>query len=161
MASSDAPLFDPSLLPEASTLSLPAHHTIRPLRASDYRIGMLDCLRDLTTVGDIAEEAWLEQYNHFKSRNDTYFMIVVEQDLDEGSSSAGKGKRIVGTGAVIAERKFIHNLGKVGHVEDIAVAKDQQGKGLGIKIIKALVGVAEKVGCYKVCVISLLWWMSG
>lgn len=37
----------------------------------------------------------------------------------------------------------------VGHIEDIAVAKDQQGKKLGLKLIQALDYVAEKVGCYK------------
>ena len=40
----------------------------------------------------------------------------------------------------------------VGHIEDIAVAKDQQGKKLGLKIIQALDYVAEKVGCYKASV---------
>jgi len=44
----------------------------------------------------------------------------------------------------------IHGLGLVGHIEDIAVAKDQQGKKLGLRIIQALDYVAEKVGCYKV-----------
>ena len=44
----------------------------------------------------------------------------------------------------------IHDLGLVGHIEDIAVAKDQQGKKLGLRIIQALDYVAEKVGCYKV-----------
>ena len=63
------------------------------------------------------------------------------------TDSAGK---VVGTGAVLVERKFIHNLGMVGHIEDIAVAKDQQGKKLGLRIIQALDHVAEKVGCYKV-----------
>lgn len=43
----------------------------------------------------------------------------------------------------------IHNLGIVGHIEDIAVAKDQQGKKLGLRIIQALDFVAEQVGCYK------------
>lgn len=43
----------------------------------------------------------------------------------------------------------IHALGKVGHIEDIAVAKDQQGKKLGLRIIRALDFIAEKVGCYK------------
>lgn len=43
----------------------------------------------------------------------------------------------------------IHNLGLVGHIEDIAVAKDQQGKKLGLRIIQALDYIAEKVGCYK------------
>lgn len=43
----------------------------------------------------------------------------------------------------------IHNLGLVGHIEDIAVAKDQQGKKLGLRLIQALDFIAEKVGCYK------------
>jgi GNAT superfamily N-acetyltransferase len=73
------------------------------------------------------------------SRNDSYFLIAI---LDTS-------QRIVGTGALIVERKFIHQLGLVGHIEDIAVAKDQQGKKLGLRIIQALDFVAEKVGCYK------------
>lgn len=45
----------------------------------------------------------------------------------------------------------IHKCGRVGHIEDIAVAKDQQGKKLGLYIIQALDFIGEKVGCYKVC----------
>ena len=43
----------------------------------------------------------------------------------------------------------IHGLGKAGHIEDIAVAKDQQGKKLGLRLIQALDYVAASVGCYK------------
>ncbi len=43
----------------------------------------------------------------------------------------------------------IHNLGSVGHIEDIAVAKDQQGKKLGLRIIEALDFIARQTGCYK------------
>jgi len=43
----------------------------------------------------------------------------------------------------------IHNLGSVGHIEDIAVSKDQQGKKLGLRIIEALDYIAARVGCYK------------
>lgn len=69
----------------------------------------------------------------------TYFILVI---LDPSQT-------IVGTGAVIVERKFIHNMGLVGHIEDIAVAKNQQGKKLGLRIIQALDAVAKEVGCYK------------
>lgn len=48
----------------------------------------------------------------------------------------------------------IHNLGLVGHIEDIVVNKDQQGKKLGLRIIEALDYIAEKVGCYKVSLLS-------
>ena len=70
----------------------------------------------------------------------SYYILVV---LDES-------QKVVGTGGVVVERKFIHGLGLVGHIEDIAVAKDQQGKKLGLSIIQALDYVAGKVGCYKV-----------
>ena len=49
----------------------------------------------------------------------------------------------------------IHNLGLVGHIEDIVVNKDQQGKKLGLRIIEALGYIAEKVGCYKVSIFGL------
>jgi GNAT superfamily N-acetyltransferase len=51
----------------------------------------------------------------------------------------------------------IHNLGLVGHIEDIAVAKDQRGKKLGLRIIHTLDAIAEQVGCYKV---GLLRWVG-
>ena len=51
-------------------------------------------------------------------------------------------------------------MGLVGHIEDIAVAKDQQGKKLGLSIIQALDHVAEKVGCYKVSICFLLLWLD-
>jgi N-acetylglutamate synthase-like GNAT family acetyltransferase len=73
------------------------------------------------------------------TRNDSYFLLCI----------LNNEQKIVGTGALIVERKFIHQLGLVGHIEDIAVAKDQQGKKLGLRIIQALDFVAEKVGCYK------------
>lgn len=70
--------------------------------------------------------------------------------------------RVVGTGSLIVERKFIHSLGLVGHIEDIAVEKGQQGMKLGLRIIQALDFVAAKVGCYKVSISSSpslrFWW---
>jgi glucosamine-phosphate N-acetyltransferase len=122
----------------------------------------------LTTVGDISEESFSQRYDWLVTQGKGgYYMLVIED---------GAG-RVVGTGALIVERKLyvhsfprcsleaiqsmpwdqntdlytssIHNLGLVGHIEDIAVAKDQQGKKLGIKLIKALDYIAEKVGCYK------------
>ena len=58
--------------------------------------------------------------------------------------------RVVATGNVIIERKVIHRGGLVGHIEDIAVAKDQQGKKLGLILIQHLSEVAKDAGCYKV-----------
>lgn len=136
-----AGLFSTDLICPAIQSSLPAGYVIRPLQQSDYALGFLDVLRVLTTVGDITESAWNERYQWMATQGaGSYYVLVIEDT---------NSKKIVGTGALIAERKFIHNLGMVGHIEDIAVAQDQQGKKLGIKIIQALDFVAEKVGCYK------------
>jgi len=40
-------------------------------------------------------------------------------------------------------------MGLVGHIEDIAVTRDQQGKKLGLRIIHAMDYIAGHVGCYK------------
>lgn len=47
------------------------------------------------------------------------------------------------------EKKFLRNLGTVGHIEDIAVDKTQQGKKLGLRIIQTLTGISEGLGAYK------------
>ncbi|KAI9701134.1 MAG: Glucosamine-phosphate N-acetyltransferase-like protein [Candelina mexicana] len=138
-SSKSTPLFSPTLISPTVSSSLPENYTLRPLQKSDFHAGFLDVLRVLTTVGDVTEEKWNERYEWMRKRNDEYYLLCVVN---------GEGK-VVGTGALIVERKFIHNLGLVGHIEDIAVAKDQQGKKLGLKIIQALDFVAEKVGCYK------------
>lgn len=39
--------------------------------------------------------------------------------------------------------------GLVGHIEDIAVSSSAQGRKLGLRIIQALVGISEGLGCYK------------
>ncbi|KAL4898808.1 acyl-CoA N-acyltransferase [Aspergillus ambiguus] len=138
-ADSDAPLFSSSLISPEVLAALPQDYSIRPIRRSDFNRGYLDVLRVLTTVGDISEEQWNQRYDWISARNDEYYLLVI---------CDGEG-RIVGTGSLIVERKFIHSLGLVGHIEDIAVEKGQQGKKLGLRIIQALDYVAEHVGCYK------------
>lgn len=121
---------------------LPPGYHMRPLRRSDYSAGFLDCLSVLTTVGDISQERFDERYDWVMSQAGTYYIIVI---VDTNVTP----HRIVGTGALVFERKFIRNLGSVGHIEDIAVAKDQQGKKLGLRLIQALDHLAQQLGCYK------------
>ena len=47
------------------------------------------------------------------------------------------------------EKKFLRGLSTVGHIEDIVVDKNQQGKKLGLRIIQALTGISEGLGAYK------------
>ncbi|MCJ1348223.1 Glucosamine-phosphate N-acetyltransferase-like protein, partial [Peltigera leucophlebia] len=119
--------------------ALPEKYSIRPLQRSDFKAGHLDPLRVLTQVGETSQQEWVRQYDWMARVPDTYYLLVI---------CDGDGK-IVGTGTLVKERKFIHNLGAVGHIEDIAVLEDQQGRKLGLHLLHALGYIAQKVGCYK------------
>jgi len=90
------PLFAPSLISPDTIAALPDRYTMRPLQRTDYRAGMLDVLRVLTTVGDISEKDWTERYDWMAKRGDEYFALVV-CDGEE---------KVVGTGCVVVERKL-------------------------------------------------------
>lgn len=128
----------PRLLQWLSTLVCAPQ--IRPLASSDHARGHLSILSVLTVVSDPGEEAWRAQFNALREANKTYYSIVI---VDKPTD------RIVAVGTVFIERKFLRGLGSVGHIEDIAVDKNQQGKKLGLRIIQALTGISENSGCYK------------
>ncbi|KAI1077580.1 acyl-CoA N-acyltransferase [Whalleya microplaca] len=136
---SDSPvLFSASLISSEIANSLPDGFTIRPLERGDYAKGFFDCLRVLTWVGDVDEAQFTERYDEMVEAKNTYYFVVIEH---EG--------RIAGTGALVVEKKFIHGRGNCGHIEEISIIKEHQGRGLGLKMIQALDSVAVNVGCYK------------
>ncbi|ORY91279.1 acyl-CoA N-acyltransferase [Syncephalastrum racemosum] len=138
---SDIVLFNDSFISPQVQAALPKGYTLRPLRSNDYERGFLDVLRVLTEVGDHTKEKWLEQFEYLKQHNHEYFTIAISDDTKN---------RIVAVGTIFVERKFVHNNGLVGHIEDIAVDGNQQGKKLGLRIIEALKFIGAKAGCYKV-----------
>jgi len=133
-------LFPAELVPQRIKDQLPPELHIRPLALTDYERGHLSVLAVLTQTPDVGAEAWAAQFRAMRGETATYYiLVVVERETD----------RIVGTGAVFVERKFLRGLGRVGHIEDIAVAREMQGKKLGIRIIQALTQISEDAGCYK------------
>jgi hypothetical protein len=89
-------LFGPELVSPTIAATLPSSYTLRALRKSDYAIGFLDVLRVLTTVGDITETEWNERYDWMSNQGKGgYYLLVIED-----------GGRIVGTGALLVERKL-------------------------------------------------------
>jgi len=94
----------------------------------------------LSQTPDVGADAWASQFHELRDIPTTYYiLVVVSRETDQ----------IVASGGVFIERKFIRDLGRVGHIEDIAVAREMQGKKLGLRIIQALAYIAEGVGCYK------------
>ena len=68
---------------------------------------------------------------------------------DAFSRAVSEAKSAFGDGTVFIERKFLRGLSSVGHIEDIAVDKSQQGKKLGLRIINALTLISESHSAYK------------
>ncbi|KAG8221509.1 hypothetical protein J3R82DRAFT_1724 [Butyriboletus roseoflavus] len=133
-------MFPQELISPEVSKQLPPELTIRPLASTDYKRGHLDVLSVLTVVSDTGEAAWVNQFHAMRAAPRTYYTLVI---VDNASD------RIVGVGCVFIERKFLRGLGSVGHIEDIAVDKSQQGKKLGQRIIQALTHISENSGCYK------------
>ncbi|UZJ52950.1 hypothetical protein CBS101457_002270 [Exobasidium rhododendri] len=135
-------LFESSLIPKDASAGLSSDLHIRPLAATDYERGHLSVLQALTETPDPGQAAYRKQFQLMKaSQPQSYYTLVI---LDKASD------KIVAVGSLLLEFKFIRNLGSAGHIEDIAVDANVQGKGLGKKMINALTLLSESLGAYKV-----------
>ncbi|ODQ82631.1 hypothetical protein BABINDRAFT_169865 [Babjeviella inositovora NRRL Y-12698] len=119
---------------------LPEGYAFRAVQKSDYTNGYIETLKVLTTTGDISEAQFHNLVQHWETHSHIYKARAI-------TDASGK---IVATGMLVVEKKLIHSCGSVGHIEDIAVAKDQQGKQLGRILIVSLTALARDAGCYKV-----------
>ncbi len=90
-------LFSPKLISPNVTSALPDGYSMRPLQRNDYSNTFLDVLRVLTQVGEVTREEFELRFEQMKASSGGYHILVI---LD------GKGK-IVGTGALIVERKLL------------------------------------------------------
>lgn len=91
----DAGLFGDDLISPDVAAALPQGYKIRALRQSDFHAGFLECLRVLTTVGDISEEQFAQRYEWISRQDGGYYILVIED-----------GGKVVGTGALMVERKL-------------------------------------------------------
>ncbi|KAK4396520.1 Glucosamine 6-phosphate N-acetyltransferase [Sesamum angolense] len=82
-----------------------------------------------------------ERFEELAKCGDDHLICVIEDN------NSGK---IVATGSVFIEKKFIRNCGKVGHIEDVVVDSGVRGKQLGKKVVGFLSEHARAMGCYKV-----------
>ncbi|KAJ2816774.1 Glucosamine-phosphate N-acetyltransferase-like protein, partial [Coemansia sp. 'formosensis'] len=79
MVSSNS-LFDSSLLGASAQSSMPPNHIIRPLELTDYRKSYIECLANLTVVGDVTEQMFADSFEDMQ-RAGCYFVVVIE-DLE-------------------------------------------------------------------------------
>ncbi|KAH9475816.1 putative glucosamine 6-phosphate N-acetyltransferase 2 [Psilocybe cubensis] len=133
-------LFSPELIPASVKAELGSDLHMRPLAKTDITRSHLSVLSVLTTTPDLTVAQYEQAFNALRACPNTYFTLVI---VNRGTD------QIVGVGSVFIEQKFTRGLGKVGHIEDIAVDKSMQGRKLGLRVIQALSAISENTGCYK------------
>ena len=110
---------------------------IRDIVESDVENGFLESLDSLRKASDLDRE----------SGKDILRKIIANPDhIIHVAEINGK---IVGSTTLLIEQKFIHNGGRVGHIEDVVVSKEYEGKGIGIKLVSSLLEKAKVMNCYK------------
>ncbi len=110
---------------------------IRQLFAPDLKRGFVETLSSLSPV--TLDEERLIRIFQSRLRSGvikTYIALL-------------NGK-VVGTATVLFEPKFLHDGAKAAHVEDVAVHKDHQKKGIGKALMEHVEAEARKAGCYKI-----------
>ena len=110
---------------------------IRELKKEDLWNGFLTSLDSLREASNIKKEKAEEIFEKINA-NEDHIIAVAEIE----------GK-IVGSTTLLIESKFIHEGGIVGHIEDVVVNKNFQGRRIGEKIVNYLLEYAKNRGCYK------------
>jgi len=111
--------------------------TIRKLEEQDLFNGFLDSLDSLRKASDLSKTKAKEIFNKIKTNPDHVVFVVIMDG------------RVVGSTTLFIELKFIHQGGRVGHIEDVVVAKEYQSKGIGEQLINHVLDYAKKNDCYK------------
>jgi glucosamine-phosphate N-acetyltransferase len=109
-------------------------YIIRKLNISDYE-------KYLNLITQFqATNFTLQEYTNTLNiieRNSTIWVIDYKDEL-------------IGTATIFYEYKFIHNIAKSAHIEDVCIDKNYRNKGIGNLLINFLVNEANKEKCYKI-----------
>jgi len=110
---------------------------IREIEEDDLERGFLETLDFLRNASSLDKTKAKEIFKKIKQNANHIIHVAID------------GKKIVGTTTLFIEQKFIHDGGLVGHIEDVVVRKDYEGKGIGIKLVTSMLERAKEKNCYK------------
>ncbi|KAB1200161.1 Glucosamine 6-phosphate N-acetyltransferase [Morella rubra] len=114
---------------------------VRRLQISDKSKGFIELLRQLTVCDSVSDQDFEKRFHDISSLGDNHVVGVIEDEF------SGK---VIATGSVFIENKFVRNCGKVGHVEDVVVDLNARGMQLGNEIVTFLTDHARSIGCFNV-----------
>ena len=110
---------------------------IREIEEDDLEKGLLETLDFLRNASDLDKNKANEILKKIKQNPNHIIYVAIDN------------KKIVGSTTLLIEQKFIHDGGLVGHIEDVVVRKDYEGKGIGIKLVTSMLERAKEKNCYK------------
>jgi len=110
---------------------------IREIEEDDLENGFLETLDFLRNASDLDKNKANEVLKKIKQNPNHIIYVAIDN------------KKIVGSTTLLIEQKFIHDGGLVGHIEDVVVRKDYEGKGIGIKLVTSMLERAKEKNCYK------------
>ena len=110
---------------------------IREIEEDDLEKGFLESLDFLRKASNIDKNKAKEILKKIKLNPNHIIHVAIDD------------KKIVGSTTLFIEQKFIHDGGLVGHIEDVVVRKDYEGKGIGIKLVTSMLECAKEKNCYK------------
>ena len=110
---------------------------IREIIETDIENGFLETLDSLRKTSDLDKKIGKDILKKIISNPDHIIHVAEENG------------KIIGSTTLFIEQKFIHNGGRVGHIEDVVVSKEYEGRGIGIKLVSSLLEKAKMMKCYK------------
>jgi len=110
---------------------------IREIEEDDLEKGFLETLDFLKKASNIDKNKAKEILKKIKQNQNHIIHVAIDDN------------KIIGSTTLFIEQKFIHDGGLVGHIEDVVVRKEYEGKGIGIKLVMSMLERAKEKNCYK------------
>jgi glucosamine-phosphate N-acetyltransferase len=117
------------------------HLVMRPLSIVDCNRGFVQLLSQLTDIGDLCKDKFIQRFRSMKVCPGTYYTVVIEDKRND---------QIVGSATLVVEQKFIHAAAIRGRVEDVVVSEICRGKQLGKLLVETLILLGRHLGVYKI-----------
>ena len=114
---------------------------IRKIQMRDLKRGFFDTLSNLASTGEIVNQDERAEKILFEINSYPFYAVFVAVKEDG---------QLIGSITLLIEQKFIHNGGKVGHIEDVVTKKGYEGMGVGKALVLKALSFAKENKCYKV-----------
>lgn len=111
---------------------------VRKIEEADHRT-VIDLLQDISKhVPDAAALGGI--WSAFQAQPHVVGMVAVTEEHG--------AERVIGYGSLCVDIKI--RGGSIGHIEDIVVAPNFRGRGVGSLVVRSLMALASERKCYKV-----------